>query len=189
MDLANIIALVSSHNADPTTTPDIIEEEITHTVVKRGAIVEKVAAPIQGAPAPKVMALPQTGTLDAQGFMKAARSAKGRNEMIAAIAAYCGYSHSGNFGTQEQEARAKAMREIRGVNTAGPSRAEQRAAARSVAGFVHGMPDPSQRILANLRARETAAVEAMLSAKSDSEKAAHKVVLDQIQKAIDEMVG
>lgn len=201
MSLANLIALVSSVNADPTTTPDIIEEE-THIIsVVRNAAPKsskvskapKASAPIQDPNAGKSMtpglALPDRNTLDAKSFLLTVRRAKDRNEVIQAIHAYCGYNPSGNFGTQEQEARAKAQREIRGVNTAGPSLAEKRQANRSVAGYVAGMPDPSQRILSNLRARETAAVEAMISAKTEEERAAHKVVLSQVQQAIDELVG
>jgi hypothetical protein len=196
MDLAHIIALVSSVNADPTTVSDISDEPVVVTTVVGRNIpkASKVkAAPIQDPNAGKSMtpglALPERNTLDAKSFLLTVRKAKDRNEVIQAIHAYCGYNPSGNFGTQDQEARAKAMRELRGVNTAGPSIAEKKAANRSLAGFVAGMPDPSQRILSNLRARETAAVEAMLAAKTEEEKAAHKVVLSQIQKAIDEMVG
>lgn len=201
MSLANLIALVSSVNVDPSTAPEHnVEPEIVETVIgrnipkaerasKKGA----KAAPIQDPNAGKSMtpglALPERNTLDAKSFLLTVRRAKDRNEVIQAIHAYCGYNPSGNFGTQDQEARAKAMRELRGVNTAGPSLAEKRAAARSAAGFVAGMPAPSQRILLNLQARERAAVEAMLAAKTEEERTAHKVVLGQIQQAIDELVG
>lgn len=178
MSLANIIALVSSVNADPTSLPD--HEEPADTTVQ--------ARPIHNAVPMKGMTLPEKGTLDARAFILAVRRAKTRTETIQAIAAYCGYSQNGDFGSQDQAARAKAQREIRNEQYTGPSRAEQRAAAKSATGFVAGMPKPAQRILLNLQARERAAVEAMLAA-PESEKAQHKALLDQIRGAISEMVG
>ncbi len=216
MSLANLIALVSSVNADPSTQPEHnVEPTIVQTVVgrnlpkpERKSKVAKSAAPIHDPNAGKSMtpgiSLPERNTLDAKGFLQAMRdagkrvSAEGkpvfqpnevRNDQIKAIHAYCGYDNRLNFGSQDQAARAKAMRELRGVQVTGPSREEQRNAARSVAGFVAGMPKPSQRILLNLQARERAAAEAMIDAKTAEEKAAHKVVLDQVRQAISELVG
>lgn len=142
------------------------------------------AAPIHDGPKVFGVTMPDRNSLDARGFLDACRTAgrrlndKGipftdpkeiRNDLIKAIHAYCGYDMHGNFGSQEQEARAKAQREIRGYKVSGPTREELRSAARSAAGFVAGLPDHKVRALANLRAREVAAVEAML----DHEKAAH----------------
>lgn len=117
------------------------------------------------------------GTLDAKAFIVAMRKAgqrpndKGvlytkqdevRNDQIRAIAAYCGYDSRLPFGQQESLARMKANREISGKAVGGPSRDEQRAVARSLQGFVAGVPDSVGRKLADLRAREQAAVTAML---------------------------
>lgn len=142
------------------------------------------AAPIHNGPKVFGVAMPDRNTLDAKGFLQACRDAgkrrndKGipftdpkevRNDLIKAIHAYCGYDVGRDFGSQDSEARAKAQREIRGFTASGPSREEQRAASRSVAGFVAGLPDHKVRSLANLRAREVAAAEAMI----EHEKAAH----------------
>jgi len=191
MSLANLITFVAGANIDPSTTPDMVEEETTKTVVSRQA----VSTPIHETKKDESMKrdpLPAAGTLDAKGFILAVRKAKSRDESIAAIAAYCGYDNRRNFGTQDQEARAKAMREIRGFQATGPTREEKRAAERSVAGYVKGMPAPSQRILLNLQARERAAVDAMLAAKKAGnpvEENEHRKMLDTIRKAIDELVG
>jgi len=91
-----------------------------------------------------------------------------RNDLICAIHAYMGYDNRRDFGSQDIEARSQAQRELRGV-APGPTLEEKRAASRSVGGFVAGLPDHKVRGLANLRAREVAAVEAML----DHEKVAH----------------
>lgn len=202
MSLANLIALVSSVNADPSTQPEInVEPEIVETVVGRnlpkpvrGKKASESAAPIHNSNEGKAMVhavvMPEKGTLDARGFILAVRRAKDRTETIQAIAAYCGYDNRRDFGTQDQEARAKAQREIRGpVSTMGPSREEQRAASRSAAGFVAGMPKPSQKLLANLRAREQSIAEAMIDAKTEEERSAAKVALSQVRQAIDELVG
>jgi hypothetical protein len=50
------------------------------------------------------------------------------------------------------------------------------------------MPRPAQKLLANLRAREQAAAEAMIDAKTPEEKVTYKHLLDTIRKAIDELV-
>lgn len=216
MDLSSLIVTLSQINADPTTKPEVSEEVVTEKVVgynmpkatkgKKQAEPSKgeQAAPIHNGPKVFGVTMPDRNTLDAKGFLLACRDAgkrrndKGipftdpkevRNDLIKAIHAYCGYDNRRDFGSQETEARAKAQREIRGYKVTGPSREEMKAASRSAAGFVAGMPQPSQRILLNLRAREQATVEAMLSAKTEEEKGAHRAVLAQIQHAIDELVG
>lgn len=189
MSLAHLIVSLSSVNADPTTMPEHEEKVERATVVSRNAPTGEQAAPIHSGPKMVGMTLPTAGTLDAKGFIIAARKAKTRNETIVAIASYCGYVQNGDFGSQEQAARAKAQREIRNEKVTGPSREEERAAAKSAAGFVAGMPKPSQRILLNLQARERAAAEAMIDAKTEAEKAQHKAVLDQCRQAISELVG
>lgn len=189
MDLSALISIVSAVNADPTTVSEINDgPEVIETVIGRNLPkperAKKVAAPIHEAP--------KAPSMTAKDFLLTMRKARTRDESIAAIVAYTGLSRnevSANFGTHDQEARAKAQREINGVNTAGPSRAEKRQAERSVAGFTAGMPDPSQRILLNLQARERATVEALIAAKTEEERSAHRVVLEQVRTAIDQMVG
>lgn len=228
MDLANIIALVSSANVDPSTRPEVnVEPEIVETVIGRnlpkpvrGKIpasnTGEQAAPIHNKPAVFGVTLPERNTLDAKGFLLACRDAgkrsfqsvnevtgevrtmvkvdqgKVREDLICAIHAYIGYDNRRDFGSQDQEARAKAQREIRAAQgykvAAGPTREEQRSAARSMSGFVAGMPAPAQKLLANLRAREQSTVEAMLDAKTEEEKAAHSALLVTIRKAIDELL-
>jgi hypothetical protein len=217
MDLSAIIALVSSHNAAPNATPDHnVEAEPVQVVIGRNMPSKKEAklaaskkgaqaAPIHDKPAVFGVAMPDRNTLDAKGFLQAMLNAgrrtsehgvrftdqrEVRNDQIQAIHAYIGYDPSANFGAQEVAARAKANRELSGKPIVlGPSREEQRAASRSAAGFVAGMPLPSQRLLANLQARETAAVDALIAAKSDEERTLHESVLKQVRQAIDQLVG
>jgi hypothetical protein len=183
MSLANVIALVSSINADPSATPDHDEEKVTTTVVKRGAIVEKVEAPIHNPTPAKGVSLPEKGTYDAKSFILACRKARTRDELMQAIAGYCGYDNRRDFGSQEQTARAKAQRELRGA----PKTTANVAPSRSLAGFVAGMPQPSHRILLNLQARERATVDAMIAAQTEEERAQHRAMLDTIQKTIAEL--
>lgn len=224
MDLAHIIALVTSAHIDPTTSSDIsVEPEVTETVIGRNLPSKKqakaeaanrgaVAAPIQHKPAVFGVAMPERNTLDAKSFLIACRdagkrsfesvnettgevrqvvkvdSSKVRDDIIQAIHAYCGYDVSRDFGSQDIEARAKAQRELRGGVVPGPSREEQRSASRSLAGYVKGMPLPAQKLLANLRAREQAAAEAMIDASTPEEKASHAKVLETIRAAISELL-
>lgn len=225
MDLANIIALVSSAHIDPNTSSEVnVDPEVTETVIGRNLPSKKqakaeaarkgeVKAPIHDKPAVFGVAMPERNTLDAKGFLLACRDAgkrsfekvnevtgevhtivkrdegKVREDIIKAIHAYIGYDTSRDFGSQDTEARTRANREASGrVVVASPDRNEVRAAHRSVAGYVHGMPLPAQKLLANLRAREQAAAEAMIDAKTPEEKAAHKAMLDTIRKAIAEML-
>lgn len=190
MDLAHIIALVSQHNADPTTSSEVnVDPEVVETVIGRN-----LPKPVRGKPAPIHVTTAPTSkmpTLDARGFFKALRHAKSRDEIIAAIVDYTGHERStvaANFGTHDQEARAKAQRELRGGVTPGPSREEKRSAERSMSGFTAGMPQPAQKLLANLKAREQAAVEAMIDAKTEQDRAMHGAVLAQIRAAIAQLV-
>ena len=173
----------------------------------------EVKAPIHQKPQVFGATMPERNTLDAKGFLLACRDAgkrsfekvnevtgevvtlvkrdesKVREDIIKAIHAYIGYDQSRDFGSQDTAARAKANREASGrVVLPGKDRAEEKAANRSLAGYVHGMPLPAQKLLANLRAREQAAAEAMIDAKTEEERTAHKVMLDQIRTAIGELV-
>jgi hypothetical protein len=148
--------------------------------------------PIHDKPAVFGVALPERNTLDAKGFLFAVRDAgkrgfeatnevtgevritvkvdqgKVRDDIIRAIHAYCGYDTRRNFGSQDIEARAKAQRELRGGVAPGPTREEQRAAARTMLGFVAGMPDDTARFLQNLLAREVTSAEALIQHEKDA---------------------
>jgi hypothetical protein len=204
MDLANILSLVLNANVDPSSAPEInVEPEVTETLIGRNlpkvgrgkklaAVLAEVSAPIHStAQAPSVTIAAPVEKLDARAFFKALSKAKTRDENIAAIAGYTGQTVgaiSADFGNADREARAAAQRELRGTPVAGPSREEIRAAHRSAAGFVAGMPAPAQKLLANLVAREKAAVNAMIDAKSPQEKAAHATVLEGIREAMAKLV-
>lgn len=189
MSLANLIALVSSVNVDPNTASEINDgPEIVETVIGRNLPKpvrgKKVPAPIHNQVAAQVV------TIDANTFMSKMRKARDRNEQIQAIMEYTGKDRttvSSNFGTFDQESRARAMREIRGVNTAGPSRAEQRQAERSAAGFVAGMPKPQQRIVLDLQARAVSLAESRDNAKTDAERAQYQTLLNATNEALSQM--
>lgn len=220
MSLANLIALVSSVDADPTSKPDHEEIVVTSVVVARSEApkvrkskpAKNEAAPIHQKSSTPGITMPDRGSLDAKSFLLAMRDAgkrctaegkpfvdqrEVRNDQIKAIHAFyyevrqgqrvhVGYDPTGSFGSQDQAARALAMRELRGAPRVSPEVVKP---SRSVAGYVAGMPEPSQRILGNLRAREQAACEAMLDAKTEQERSAHAAMLKQIQAAIDGLVG
>jgi hypothetical protein len=207
MDLASIIALVSQHNVDPTTAPECsVDPEVTETVIGRNlpkpvrgkipattAHTGEQAAPIHHSTAPKTVER-KIDKLDAKGFMGAMRKAKSRDESIVAICGYTGLTWnevSSDFGNQDREARAAAMREIRAAQgikvVVGPTREEKRNAERSMLGFVHGMPVPQQRLVLDLRARAQSAAEARDKATTDQERALHQQVLDAANKALAEL--
>lgn len=218
MDLANIITFVSIANVDPTTAPEVdVDPEVTETVIgrnlpkperasKKQATARNQAAPIHNKASAPGVTLSTGDKLDAKSFILAMRNAgkrwvekdgvgrqvfdrnHERNDQIQAIASYCGYDNSRDFGSQQQAAMAQAQREMRGPQPLGPSREDQRAAHRSMTGYVKGMPAPAQKLLANLRAREQATAEALIDAKTAEDKAAAEAMLVTIRKAIDELV-
>lgn len=117
--------------------------------------------------------LPEVGTLNATEFQVALRNAgrrvdaqgrpftnqeELRDDQIKAIAGYCGYDLSKDFGSQDLAARSKAVREIRGSSDTGPTRSEVRRVMASTGGYVAGLPDNHAKALANLQARERLAV-------------------------------
>lgn len=110
---------------------------------------------------------PEKGSLEARGFILAMRRAKTRSESIFAIAAFIGYDNSKDFGSQELAAMSAAKRELSGP-THCVSPAEKRATFRSLTGFVAGLPDTTQRKVADLLARETASAEALISHEKDA---------------------
>ena len=204
MSLANIIALVSQHNVDPTTTPDIDDSPaIVETVIgrnlpkpvrgkKQAVETGEVAAPIHSTSQAPSMALQvEVVKLDARAFFKALSKSKTRDESIAAIAGYTGLSLqavSADFGNADREARAAAQRELRGAPvTTGPSREEIRAAHRSAAGFVAGMPAPQQRLVRDLRARAISLAESRDKATTAMERGQFQVLLDSTNAALKEL--
>jgi hypothetical protein len=156
---AAILFMVQVHNA---------EQKANEPVMVVAKVKESKPVPIQKQPKRSSMQLPQVGSLDARSFIITLRKANDRNEQIKAIHAFVGYDMAGDFGTQEAAARTKAQRELSGRPIQGMTRSESRAAARSMTGFVAGLPDDNKRTLANLRAREVAAVEAMLQHEKDA---------------------
>ena len=186
-------ALTSQHNAELAAQ----EASKTETIVVRNAEPKskkgakspeprkgEQAAPIHDGPKVFGVTMPERNSLDAKGYLLAMRQAgkrvsdKGipftdpkeiRNDQIKAIHAYCGYDTHGTFGGQEMLATAKANRELRGkAIVVGPSREELKAASRSAAGFVAGLPDYKARALRNLQGREREAVEAMIQHVKDA---------------------
>lgn len=128
--------------------------------------------------------IPPVGTYDAKGFMVAMRQAgkrlndqgksytlatEIRNDEIKAIAGYCGYDSRLSHGSQDASARSKASRELSGRPIAGMLRADQKAMARTLQGFVAGCPDNVLRQIRNLEARERGAAEAMIQHNHDAE--------------------
>lgn len=200
-------------NVEPEITETVIGRNLPKPVrgKKQASESGAQAAPIHQKPAVFGVAMPERNTLDPKSFLLACRDAgkrsfeqiiettgevihvvkvdsgKVREDLIKAIHAYCGYDPRRDFGSQDQEARAQAQRELRGYKATGPTREEQRAASRTLAGFVAGMPQPANRILLNLRAREQATVATMLAAETAEAKAEAQKALVQIQEAISEL--
>jgi hypothetical protein len=184
----------------------VVEQKLVKTqknkkpVVKAAPVVQ--ATPVTSTPI-GTMPVPEKGSLEARGFIVMMRNAKDRNEKILAIAAYCGYDFSGTFGDQEMKAMSQAKRELRPIDTSGPSLAEERSAKRSALGYVSGMPNGLKVKLQNLLGREKMTVDTMLShvkaarsAATKEEKTHHaglaaleKGRLNEIQAEIRSIVG
>lgn len=130
------------------------------------------AVPIQGNPAKQNMVpgaiMAEKGSLEAKGFLVGMRRAVTRDEQITLISAYVGYDRRGDFGQQEVAARMKAQREVSGKVDRGPSRSEQRSAARTMTGYVAGMPDNLQRQIANLLGQEAATADTLIGHEKDA---------------------
>lgn len=129
-------------------------------VVAAEPTVESAPQPTNPSPNGKVVgiALPAAGTIGAKAFIMMMNRAKDRQEKICAIAGYCGWDGRLDYGQQESAALSKAKAEIRPINTSGPTREEQRQAARSATGYVAGMPDALKRTVQDLIGRENLAV-------------------------------
>lgn len=202
-------------NVEPEVTQTVIGRNLPSKKQAKAEAARKgeVKAPIHQKPQVFGVVMPEKFTLDAKGFLLACRDAgkrsftttnevtgevttvikrdetKVREDVIKAIHAYCGYDQGRDFGSQDTAARSQANREASGrIVTPGLDRNEVRAANRSLAGYVHGMPVPAQKLLSNLRAREQAAAEAYIDAKTEEEKVAHKAMLTSIRTAIAELL-
>ena len=105
--------------------------------------------------APPPWAVIEPGSVQAEGFLKMSRTAKNRNEAIAAIHAYIGYDMAKDFGTQEYQAKATAARELKPIVYQAKTQA-------TVQGFVAGMPNGGEKFRQNLKARERVAVEGII---------------------------
>jgi hypothetical protein len=114
-----------------------------------------------------------------------------RPDCIKAIHAYCGYDPKGEFGTQEQAARAKAAIEIGYRKTNGLTRQESRTQAA-------GKPedrktwavakDEHASLLMHLRSSETAIVENILAAEKAS-KEAHAMACEALEAGQEEFAA
>jgi hypothetical protein len=137
----------------------------------------EVKAPVNAAttaPTMTALQLPDSGTLDAKGFLKACNKAKvTRDELIVAIAAYIGFDRNESFGFNDSKARTQAKRELNPLTISAAKEPHKRngAPSTSVAGYVKGMPDYTYRKLQDLLGRETLAVEAMISHNQSAAKA------------------
>lgn len=133
----------------------------------------KAAVPSNNTAAPKVgptsEPLPAPGTIGAEQYLIGMRSAKDRQAETRLIASFIGYDAKLVHGDNLLKASMAAKRAMRPIDASGPSRSEQRSAARSVAGYVAGMPDYHEKRLADLKGRERLAVEAII----ENEKAAN----------------
>lgn len=121
------------------------------------------------------------GTINAKEFLEALKQAGKRDvegkliqlvdpdkmpaDQRLAIDCFCGYDVRQVHGTQLDNARRLALREINPVTP----KEYHRGIASTVAGFVAGMPDEFQKQLANLQARERMASESMLDHLKESE--------------------
>lgn len=110
----------------------------------------KLAAPL----------LPQPGTVDGKGFMVLIRRAKSRQEQIAAVSAYIGYTLSLDLAAQIFNATQRAKSELSPIDPGKVvSRAEKASLAATVRGYVAGMPDGERKLMQDLMGRERLAVD------------------------------
>lgn len=155
------------------------------------------AAPVAHLPGPISMPLPEKGTLEAEGFLKAMRSAgvrKGkmepimkREDEIRAIASYCGYDHSLLHGAQEVAARMQAQRDLKPI-VAGAEYKRNGSPLVSGEGYVAGLFDAKARTIADLKGREVTAAEALIAHRNDyqntersADERAQSAVLAQLE--------
>lgn len=95
-----------------------------------------------------------------------------REEMIRAIAAYCGWNPALDFGTQDKNARRQAQSEVNPALGIQPVKASP---SLTIAGLVAGMPDHRQKRHADLKGRERLAVDTIV----EHEKASSLATTDQ----------
>jgi hypothetical protein len=180
MSEAEVLALSYILTQHATEQKAIEAQAVTVTVVgslnpttrTKAVKAKSKTVPIQGNPEKKATVhgaiMVEKGSLEAKGFLHAMRHARTRDEQITAISAYIGYDRRQDFGPQDVAARAQAQREVSGKVVRGPTRSEQQSAARTLTGYVAGMPDNLQRQIANLLGQETVAADALIGHEKDA---------------------
>jgi hypothetical protein len=196
-DLESCLALLAASY----TVPEVIvtRNDPNYVHIPRKPKADPKAKVVQAKDSPAIfgVVMPEMGSLDAMGFTLAMRNAgkrpftahnaagepiqvikveakQVRPDCIKAIHAYCGYDPKGEFGTQEQAARAKASIEIGYRKTNGLTRQESRthAAGQPEQRKQWGVDkDPQAARLAHLRSSETTIVENILSAEKAAKEA------------------
>jgi hypothetical protein len=154
-------------------------------------------APVVNDTAPRTVAIPALGSLSAEGFIEALRSAGKRQDATGktitdhnmirpdetlALYAYCGYQVKESHGTQLDNAKRRAQRSIKvakGEVQAGKAddAPYARGVAPTMAGFVSGMPDELAKQIQDLLARERLTAETMaehIRHARDEEKSDHE---------------
>jgi hypothetical protein len=178
------IALLLAQHATETAHREAHKVVVTVTMSPNPSPRKGKTAKVVAPPTPTTrslgVSLPATGTLDAAGFMRAIRIAgqrttpegktytdpgQVRGDTIRAIAGYVGYDPRGSFGSQDTAARALASRTLSGRVIGGMTRAEQRSAARSLEGYVAGMPNHRMAHLVSLQAQESHTAELIIDLK------------------------
>lgn len=135
-----------------------------------------------------VVVMPKAGDLGPKGYILAMRKARTQQERIVALAAYVGYDPAKEFGTQVMMADSRAKRELQGfAPIPGPSIEEKRAASRSMTGFVAGLPDTTQRKIADLMGRETASAERLIAHERDAADKSRTVAERTLSKGLAEV--
>lgn len=173
----------STNGTRPKVVSSIVKPaKVAKVKAAKSAATGEQAAPKNAAPAVLPPNLPMKGTYDGRAFLMVLRSAGMRSrevtnevtgevsqqqfhdpsltreDTIKAIAGYVGYDAAGDFGEQDQEARAKAQRELKPVV---PQEYKRTLVAPTIAGYVAGMPNVSVKSAVNLEARERLAAAAM----------------------------
>lgn len=201
--IASILSgLASSYTAsevgDPTEEvpePIVIGRNWTKDMVKaaRGTPVEKekkepthqskgrreTTVDSRGKPLIHGIALPEVGSLDAKGFLKAMLSAgkrkteegvpftdpsEVRHDQIRAIAAYCGFDNRLNYGQQELAAKSRAKLELNPITVDRDEPFKRNGSIDGAVGVTPpSVPDMIAARQANLEARERLAADSFIT--------------------------
>jgi hypothetical protein len=116
-----------------------------------------VSATARTAPAIPAIRKEHVALISARDFVVGMRRAKDRQEKISLISQYAGYNPAEDFGVQEMVALRKANQSIN------PPRNVGSYSVRPTAdGYVSGKPNPHEKEIQDLEARERLAVDEML---------------------------